>query len=100
MVQLNFASENPIVLATRSNRLLDQIRHSDSSLQVRRTARLVGVLEAIPSTLTMPFADLIFRLMFGEPVERLQQRFRVVLQTVDTINDLCAQPLVLRDWFF
>jgi hypothetical protein len=52
------------------------------------------------ATLTMSFADLIFRLMSGEPVDRLQQRFRVALQAVDTINDLCAQPIVLRDWFF
>jgi hypothetical protein len=48
----------------------------------------------------MSFADLIFRLMSGEPVDRLQQRFSAALQAVDTINDLCAQPLVLPDWFF
>jgi hypothetical protein len=100
MAPPNCASENPILFAIRSNRLLDQIRHSDSSLQVRRTARLVGDLAAITSTLTMSFADLIFRFMSGEPAERLQQRFSAALQAVDTINDLCAQPLVLRDWFF
>jgi hypothetical protein len=100
MVPSNFASENPILFAIRSNRLLDQIRHSDSSLQVLHTARLVGDLAAITSTLTMSFADLIFRFMSGEPAERLQQRFSPALQAVDTINDLCAQSLVLRDWFF
>jgi hypothetical protein len=100
MAPPNCASENPILFANRSNRLLDQIRHSDSPLQVRRTARLVGDLAAITSTLTMSFADLIFRFMSGEPEDRLQQRFSAALQTVDTINDLCAQPLVLRDWFF
>ncbi len=41
------------------------------------------------------FADLIFRFMSGEPAERLQQRFCAALQAVDTINDLCTQPLVL-----
>ena len=81
-------------------RLLYQIRHSDSSLQVRRTALLVGDLAAITSTLTMSPADLIFCLMSSEPVERLQQRFSTTLQAVDILNDLCAQPLVLRDWFF
>jgi hypothetical protein len=86
--------------AIRSNRLLDQIRHSDSLLQVWRTARLVGDLAAITSTLTMTFADLLFRFMSGDPAERLQQRFCVALQAVDIINDLCVQPLLLRDWFF
>jgi hypothetical protein len=100
MAPPNFASENPILFAIRCNRLLDQIRHSDSSLQVLRTARLVGDLAAITSTLTMSFADLIFRFMSSEPAERLQQRFSAALQAVDTINDVCAQPLMLRDWFF
>jgi hypothetical protein len=67
---------------------------------LRCTARLVGDLAAITSTLTMTFADLMFRLMSSEPVERLQQRFCVALQAVDTINDLSVQPLVLRYSFF
>jgi hypothetical protein len=48
----------------------------------------------------MSFTDLIFRLMSCEPVERLQQCFRVALPAIDTISDLCVQPLVLRDLFF
>jgi hypothetical protein len=57
----NFAPENPILLRIRRNRLLDQIRHSDSKHQIRRTARLVGDLAAITSTLTMTLCDLLFK---------------------------------------
>ena len=76
------------------------IRHSDSALQIRRTARLVGDLAAITSTLTMSFADLLFRCMSGEPADRLRLRFTKALQAVDIINDLCTQPLALQDWAF
>jgi hypothetical protein len=55
-----FAPENPVLSRIHDNLLLDQIRHSDSDLQVRRSARLVGDLAAITSTLTMSFADLLF----------------------------------------
>jgi hypothetical protein len=48
----------------------------------------------------MAFADLLFCTMSGDSTERLQQRFIVPLQAVDILNTLCAQPLVLRDWFF
>jgi hypothetical protein len=90
------APEHPILSAIRGNDLLDQIRHSDSALQVRRTTRLVGYSAAITSTLTMSFANLLFRCMSGESAERLQRRFSKALQTVDIINTLCVQPLVLR----
>ena len=49
----NFAPENPVLTRIRRNRLLDQIRHSDSKQQVRRIARLVGDLAAVTSTLTL-----------------------------------------------
>ncbi len=52
------------------------------------------------STLTMSFADLLFQFMSGEPADRLQHRYRHSLQAVDIINDLCAQPMLLRDWYF
>ena len=87
--------ENPILSAIRNNRLLDLIRHSDSARQIRRTARLVGDLAAITSTLAMAFADLLFCTMSGDSTERLQQRFIVPLQAVEILNTLCAQPLVL-----
>ena len=86
--------------AIRSNKLLDLIRHSDSPLQMRRTARLVGDLAAITSTLTMSFADLLFLSMSGDGLQRLQQRFSLAIKAVDIIHDLCAQPLLLRDWVF
>jgi hypothetical protein len=94
------APEHPILTRVRGNRLLEQLRHSDSALQIRRTARLVGDLAAITSTLTMSFAYLLFQFMSGEPADRLQHRYRHSLQAVDIINDLCAQPLLLRDWHF
>jgi len=93
-------SENPVLCAIRSNQLLDLIRHSDSAQQLRRTARLVGDLAAITSTLAMSFADLLFCTMSGDSSERLQRRFTVPLKAVVILNTLCAQPLVLRDWFF
>ena len=92
--------EHPVLQAIRSNKLLDLIRHSDSPLQIRRTARLVGDLAAITSTLTMSFADLLFLSMSGDGLQRLQQRFSLAIKAVDIINDLCAQPLLLRDWAF
>ena len=92
--------ENPVLRRMRDNRLLDQIRHSDSVLQVRRSARLVGDLAAITSTLTMSFADLLFQCMAGEPVDRLRRKYHEALQAVDIIQDLCSDPLVLREWHF
>ena len=100
IVPLTVAPELPILSAIRGNDLLDKIRHSDSALQIRRTARLVGDLAAITSTLTMSFADLLFRCMSGEPADRLRLRFTKALQAVDIINDLCTQPLALQDWAF
>ena len=100
VVPSDFAPEHPVLRAVRGNRLLDTVRHSDSAFQIRRTARLAGDLAAITSTLAMSFADLLFRTMSGDPVQLLQRRFSVALQAVDIINELCAQPLVLRDWFF
>jgi hypothetical protein len=94
---LHVAPENPVLRRMRDNRLLDQIRHSDSALQVRRSARLVGDLAAITSTLTMSFADLLFQCMAGEPVDRLRRRYHEALQAVDIIQDLCSDPLVLRE---
>ena len=92
--------EYPVLRAIRSNLLLDLIRHSDFPLQIRRTARLVGDLAAITSTLTMTFANLLFHSMSGDSPQRLQQHFHLSLQAVDIINNLCTQPLVLRDWHF
>ncbi len=69
------APESPVLRRIRGNRLLDQMRHSDSALQVRRTARLVGDMSAITSTLTMSFADLLFQCMAGEPVDGLRRRY-------------------------
>jgi hypothetical protein len=97
---LHVAPENPVLRRMRDNRLLDQIRHSDSALQVRRSARLVGDLAAITSTLTMSFADLLFQCMAGDPVDRLRRRYHEALQAVDIIQVLCSDPLVLREWHF
>ena len=38
--------------------------------------------------------------MSGDGLQRLQQRFCLAIKAVDIINDLCAQPLLLRDWAF
>jgi hypothetical protein len=94
------APENPVLRRIRGNRLLDQMRHSDSALQVRRTARLVGDMAAITSTLTMSFADLLFQCMAGEPVDGLQRRYHEPLQAVEILQDLCSDPLILREWHF
>ena len=80
--------ENPVLSAIRRNRLLDLLRHSDSARQIRRTARLVGDLAAITSTLAMSFADLLFHTMDGDSSERLQRRFIVPLQAVNILNRL------------
>ena len=45
--------EHPILQRVRGNRLLDQIRHSDFTQQIRRVARLMGDMAAL--TLTMNF---------------------------------------------
>jgi hypothetical protein len=85
---------------TTCGRWLDCLRHSDSVLQVRRTARLVGDLAAITSTLTMSFADLLFQCMAGAPVDRLRRRYHEALQAIDILQDLCSDPLILREWHF
>ena len=38
--------------------------------------------------------------MSGDGLQRLQQRFCLAIKAVDIINDLFAQPLLLRDWAF
>ncbi len=60
----------------------------------------MGDLAAITSSLAMSFADLLFCTMSGDSSELLQRRFTVPLQAVVKLNNLCAQPLVVRDWFF
>ena len=55
------APENSILQRVRGNRLLDQIRHSDSALQVRRVSRLLGDMAAITSVLTMNLCDMMYR---------------------------------------
>ena len=96
----NFAPENPVLHRIRGNRLLDQIRHSDSTQQVRRIARLVGNLAAITSTLTMTLCDVLFKFMSNHPERQVRERHRISLQAIEIINDLCAQPMVLREWGF
>jgi len=81
--------EYPVLRAIRSNRLLDLIRHSDSPLQIRRTARLVGDLAAITSTLTMTFANLLFHSMSGDSPQRLQQHFLYLCRR-STLSIICA----------
>ena len=97
---LFLAPENSLLQRVRRNRLLDQIRHSDSQQQVRRITRLVGDLAAITSTLTMSLCDLLFRFMSGQEEQYVQRHHRLSLQAVDIINDLCAQPEVLQEWGF
>jgi hypothetical protein len=94
------APERPILSAIRGNDLLDQIRHSDLALQVRRTTQPVGDLAATTSTLIMSFTALLSRCMSDQSAEHLQRRFSKALQGVDIINTLCAQPLLLREWSF
>jgi hypothetical protein len=94
------APENSLLQRVRANRLLDQIRHSDSQQQVRRITRLVGDLAAITSTLTMSLCDLLFRFMSGQEEQYVQRHHSISLQAVEIINDLCAQPDVLQDWGF
>ena len=89
------APEHPFLSAIRSNALLNQIQHADSSSQGRRTARLVGDLAAITSMLTMSFADLLFRCMSDTQIIH-----NATLQAIDIIHELCAQLLVLLDWSF
>ena len=38
--------------------------------------------------------------MSGDGLQRLQQRFYLAIKAVDILNDLFAQPLLLRDWAF
>ncbi len=74
------ALEHPILSAIRSNALLDQIRHSDSALQLHLD--LWGDLAAITSTLTMSFADLLFPFMSDSHADHVQGRFNVALQAI------------------
>mmetsp|Transcript_41001 Transcript_41001/g.85559 ORF Transcript_41001/g.85559 Transcript_41001/m.85559 type:complete len:1077 (-) Transcript_41001:1365-4595(-) len=94
------APENPVLQRVRGNRLLDQMRHSDSTLQVRRTARLLGDMAAITSVLTMNLCDMMFRFYSGQSEAVVRHRHRTSLQAIEIINDLCTQPLVLREWGF
>ena len=90
------APENPVLLRIRGNRLLDQIRHSDSTHQVRRIARLVGDIAAITSTLTMTLCDIIFKLGSNHSERQVRARHSLTLEAIEIINDICAQPLVLQ----
>jgi len=94
------APEHSILQRVRSNRLLDQMRHSDSALQVRRTSRLLGDMAAITSVLTMNLCDMMFRFYSGQSETVVRQRHRTSLQAIEIINDLCTQPLVLKEWGF
>ena len=96
----SLAPEHPILQRVRSNRLLDQIRHSDSTQQIRRTARLLGDMAAITSVLTMSLCDMLFRFYSGQTEAQVRQRHSTALQAIEIINDLCAQPLILREWSF
>ena len=80
------APEHDILQRVLRNRLLDQIRHSDSQRQVRRITRLVGDLAAITSTLTMSLCDLLFRFMSGQEEHSVQRHHSTALQAVDIIN--------------
>jgi hypothetical protein len=84
------APENPVLRRVRDNRLLDQMRHSDSVLQVRRIARLVGDMAAITSTLTMSFADLLFQCMAGDST-----RYQKVSEVFVRVN-LCREFCILK----
>jgi hypothetical protein len=46
------------------------------------------------------YGDLLFRFMPDYHADHLQLRFNVALQAINIINELCMQPLVLRDWSF
>ena len=94
------APEHSILQRVRSNRLLDQMRHSDSALQVRRTLRLLGDMAAITSVLTMNLCDMMFRFYSGQSETVVRQRHRTSLQAIEINNDLCTQPLVLKEWGF
>jgi hypothetical protein len=90
------ASENPVLLRIRGNRLLDQIGHSDSTHQVLRIARLAGDIAAITSTLTMTLCDIIFKLGSNHSERQVRARHSLTLEAIEIINDICAQPLVLQ----
>jgi hypothetical protein len=83
------------LLRIRGNHLLDQIRHSDSTHQVRRIARLVGDIAAITSTLTMTLCDIIFKFCSNHSERQVRARHSLTLEAI--INDVCAQPLVLQE---
>ena len=91
------ALDHSLLQRVRGNRLLDQIRHSDSQQQVRRVTRLVGDLAAITSTLTMSLRDVLFRFMSGQAELYVQRHHSISFQAVDIINDLCAQPDVVQE---
>ena len=83
------------LLRIRGNHLLDQIRHSDSTHQVHRIARLVGDIAAITSTLTMTLCDIIFKFCSNHSERQVRARHSLTLEAI--INDVCAQPLVLQE---
>ncbi len=92
----NIAPENPVLLRSHDNRLLDQIRHSDSTHQVCRIARLVGDIASITSTLTMTLCDIIFKLGSNHSELQVRARHSLTLKAIEIINDICAQPMVLQ----
>ena len=94
------APENSILQRVRGNRLLDQIRHSDSALQVRRVSRLLGDMAAITSVLTMNLCDMMYRFYSGQSEMVVRQRHHTSLQAIEIINELCTQPFVLKEWGF
>ena len=94
------AQENSILQRVRGNRLLDQIRHSDSALQVRRVSRLLGDMAAITSVLTMNLCDMMYRFYSGQSEMVVRQRHHTSLQAIEIINELCTQPFVLKEWGF
>ena len=57
-------------------------------------------MAAITSVLTMNLCDMMFRFYSGQSETVVRQRHRVSLQAIEIINDLCTQPLVLREWGF
>ena len=68
--------------------------------QVRRIARLVGGLAAITSTLTMNLCYIVFKLCANHDELQVRARHHITLEAIEIINDICAQPLVLKEWGF
>jgi hypothetical protein len=68
--------------------------------QVRCIARLVGDLAAITLMLAMTLFDILFKFLSNHLERHVRERHRTTLQAIEIINELCAQPLVLREWGF